>query len=375
MDKDQNQTNGAAQNENKKQLALPTQIAFIAAICFLPFLNSLVGGFLGAFISIIASAMNILLALEFSASKPKLTLVLLLNIVPFVGAYIYFENLAAALITLYPLALALPIFITVRIGLGRTASIACAAICCFALFLSSFVIVIAEQYGAVNIETASSFIDSVFSPMAEQFKNLLKEQGGEELQSITPQMIDMLIYYTKTVLIGTIAAAMIVFAYLATLATRLLANAFGVLDRLPLGLRVRVRAVMGADGPNVEVSQETVAWRIEIDSVTVGVYIAAYIASVLLASDGTKMSILYIALQNLVMILSPGFFYCGVRDIALGFKLKTHKSTFRTILLIFGIVFLFIMPNVPIMIMCALGVIVVIRENRARKHLIKNRKE
>ncbi len=367
--------NGTVQPDNKKQLTIPTQIAFIAAICFLPFLNSLAGGLFGIFMVPIAAAMNILLALEYSASMPKLTLLCLLNILPFTGAYIYLGNLASALTALYPLVLALPIFVTVRMGLGRTASIVCAAIFAFLLFLSSAAILIGDEYGAVNIETISAFIDSVFAPAAEQFEKILKEQGGEAAQSITHQMIDTLIYYTKAVLIGTFAAVMIVLAYLATLATRLLANAFGVLHRLPMGLRVHVRAVMGPDGPNVEVSQETVTWRIEIDSVTVGVYIAAYIASVLLTPDGTKMSILYIALQNLVLILSPGFFYCGVRDIALGFKLKTRRSMFRTILLMLGILFLFIMPQVPIMIMCALGVIVVIRENRARKYILKNRKE
>ncbi len=366
---------GTVQPENNKKLTVPTQIAFIAAICILPFMSSLVGGLPGALTALVAAAMNILLALEFSVSKPKLALVFLLNLLPFAGAYAFFGELPAAFTALYPLALALPIFVTVRMGLGRTASIACAAIFCFALFVSSYAVIIADEYGAVNIETASAFIDSVFDPLAEQIQKLLKEEGGEAFQSITPQMIDTLIYYTKAVLIGTFAAIMIGFAYLATLAARLLANAFGMLHKLPMGLRVRVRAVMTPDGPTVEVSQENVSWRIEIDSVTVGVYIAAYIASVLLAPDGTKMSVLYIALQNLVLILSPGFFYCGVRDIALGFKLKTHRSTFRTVLLVLGIVFLFIMPQVPIMIMCALGVIVVIRENRARKHLLKNRKE
>ncbi len=376
MDKDQNDINSQNGENTPKRLTKAAQAIFLVTVCILSFINAVgVLGTFGTLIILITAAMNVLLALEFGTSKPKLLLLLFINILPFAAAYIYTSSLIVSLIALYGLVIALPIALTVRMGLGRSASIALAAIFAFVLVGAGFAVTVVNEYGALNAETIGTYLDGLLAPVTQKLAELTYEKNGEDVPYFTPNMIEDLLYYTKTLLIGTIASMLIVFAYFATLVTRLLAGVFGVQSILPMGLRVSVRAIMGKDGPTVDISQETVQWRIEIDGVTVGVYIAAYIASVLLSPVDGRVTAVYIALQNLVLILSPGFLYCGLRDIVLGMRGKARVGAFNRALPILGIIMLFINPQVVTILLCLLGVIVTIRENRARRHIIKNRKE
>ncbi len=376
MDKEQNEVNGSTPQNINKNLSKATQIAFLFAICVMSFLCALGAlGIIGTVLTLIAAGMSVLLAFEFNKSTPKLLLLLFVNIVPFAAMFIYSGQLTMAMLTLCPLALSLPIYITVRSGLGRTASIAFAAIVIFALYAVHFALVVYNVYGALNIETIGTYIDEAFIPVAEEFRKLTAEVDGKTQPLFTEQMIDELFYYVKTTLIGSSAMMMLIFAYFATLATRLLAGAFDMSRYLPMGLRVHVRAVMAEDGPKVEVSREPVQWRIGIDSVTVFVYIAAYIISFLLASSDSNPGMVYLALQNLVIILSPGFIYCGIRDLILMIRGKAQKGAFGRIIPILALVFLFINPSLIVTLFCVLGLAVTIKENRAVKHAMKNRKE
>ncbi len=376
MDKDQNDFNGGAPQNINKNLSKATQIAFLIAICFLSFFSVMeTVGILGTVFVLISAAMNILLAIEFGKSTPKLLLLLSVNIIPFAAMLLYSTYLPAALLTLCPLALALPIYLTMRMGLGRTASIASAAIACFLLFASQFALIIYDMYGALNIETVGAYIDEVFAPIADEFSKLTAEIDGKTQALFTEQTLDQLFYYTKTMLIGSSAMMMLVFAYFATLATRLLAGIFGVAHYLPTGLRVHVRAVMTAEGPKVEISQESVQWRIEIDSVTAWVYIAAYVASLFFAPVDGNVGIVYLALQNLVIILSPGFIYCGIRDAVLMVRGKAPRGMLGRIMPILLLVLLFVDPSLVIMLLSIFGVIVTMRENSAKKQAEKSRKE
>ena len=376
LDNEQNEVNGSTPQNINKNLSKATQIAFLFAICLMSFLGALGAlGIIGTVLTLIAAGMSVLLALEFNKSIPKLLLLLFVSVVPFAAMFIYSGQLTVAMLTLCPLALALPIYITVRSGLGRTASIACAAMVVFALYSAHFALVVYNEYGALNIETIGTYIDEAFVPVAEEFGKLTAEVDGKTQPLFTEQMLDELFYYVETTLIGSSAMMMLIFAYFATLTTRLFAGAFDVSHYLPMGLRVHVRAVMESDGPKVEVSREPVQWRIGIDSVTVWVYIAAYIISLLLASSDSNPGMVYLALQNLVIILSPGFIYCGIRDLVLMMRGKAQKGAFGRIIPILALVFLLINPSLIVTLFCILGIVVTIKENRAVKHAMKNRKE
>lgn len=359
-----------------RHLTKPAQIALLAAVCILSFLYSL--GLLGAvgFVLMpLTAAMIVLLAVDLGDSKAGLTLLLFVNILPFAASAIYTNSLPTALGALYPLATALPIWLTVRTGQGRAASVALAAMSLMVIMLAGFAVSVVNELGSFNAETVGMVLDAAFTPYGDYISGMTYEYNGETVNYFTAVDIDMMRYYFKAMFFGAAAAAMMVWAYFATLAFRFVAWIFGTSWMIPYGYRISMRVKMTQNGPEAEISHEPVQWRIELDGVTVGIYISAYLISVLLSSSNGVLLTLYTVVMNLVIILSPGFLYCGVRDIILGFRGKSSAGGMSRIVLILGVIMLFINPMSMVFILCTLGVIVTLRENRARRDLQKNRKE
>ena len=168
---------------------------------------------------------------------------------------------------------------------------------------------------------------------------------------------------------------MTVSAYFSTLAIRLICSIFGVAHRIPHGYRVGVRASFTPNGPKFEISREEVVWRLELDNVTAAIYVAAYILSVLLAPANGAVSTVYIVASNLILLLTPAFFYCGARDIILSFRGKSALGGITRIGAVLALVLAVISPASVLLVLSALGVAVTLRENRARKSIQKTGKE
>ncbi len=375
---DENSQNSAqsARDVQEKHLSVPVQAAFFITVCALTLLCA--SGFLGIIgfaLVPVAAAMNVLLAFEYENLNAKLFLLLVLNLIPFVAAGVYFQSLIAALGALYPLMMALPIWLTVRMGYGRAASIASSAICAMLVWCASFVLALVSEYGAFNAETLGTLLDSAINPYIEYITNLLESEDIGAALELTSSDFDMLRYYFKTMLLGSVGVLMIIWSYFATLAVRLIAKIFDVSHRIPRGYRVGVRAMITKDGPRVEVVREDVVWRIQLDNITVAVYVAAYIVSVLFAPTGGVALTAYSVAVNLILILTPGFFYSGVRDIILSFRGRSVTGRFGRIAAIISLVLVFISPASLVLIFSALGVGVTLRENRAQKNIQKTGKE
>jgi hypothetical protein len=75
----------------------------------------------------------------------------------------------------------------------------------------------------------------------------------------------------------------------------------------------------------------------------------------------------YSALQNLVLLLTPGFLYCGIRDVVLGIRGKGSFGGISMFTLIFGAILFFVNPTSVITLLAALGVAVTLRENRMKR--------
>ena len=352
------------------------QIVLVLTVCVLSGLYATgILGALGAVLMLVAVAMNVLLLLEFDNFKVKIFILLFVNIIPFSAAAVFLQSVVMALGALYPLVMAMPIWLTVKKGYGRSASIALAAIGAMLVWCISFVLSIISELGAFNSETLGTLLDSIFDPYVEYFLSAAGSEDGGILSQITSADIDMMRYYFKTMFFGSIGMTMIVWAYFATLATRLVAKIFGASWRLPVSYRVGFRAKLTNDGPQVEVMHERVPWRIQLDVISVGVYVAAYIIAVLFApSDGVLLTLYTVAI-NLILILSPGFLYCGLRDIVLGFRRKSTTGALGYITFAVGLVMMFISPISIVIMLCALGVIVTVRENRVRRNSEKIGKE
>lgn len=362
--------------EPKKRLSAPVQVVFLVTVCALTLLyaSGLVG-VVGYVLVLVAVAMNILLAFEFESSKAKLFGLLFVNLIPFAAAGIYFQSLTLSLGALYPLMMALPIWLTVRMGYGRAASIASAAICAMIVWCISFVGTVISELGAFNAETLGTLLDTMLEPYIEYISDLFESEEVAAVVKLTSADLDMLRYYFKTMIFGSVAVVMIIWSYLATLVLRLVASVFGASHRIPRGYRVGVLATITGDGPKVEILREEVVWRLQLDNITVAVYVAAYIISVLLSPTGGVALTAYSVAVNLILILSPGFFYCGVRDIILSFRGRSVSGKFGRVTAIIAVVLALISPASVAFIFSALGVAVTVRENRAQRTIQKTGKE
>ena len=356
------------EGQNKREFTLPAQILFCVSICLFGFASAVNPlGIAGLPLAILSAAMSVLLALAYRDDACRLGVLLTVNLIPFITAALVLRSVSHALAALFPLMMALPIWLTVRMHHGRSASIAASAVTAALLWILYLGLAIAAEYGACNRETIAEMLDTALTPVADALRKMTFEHEGETLPYYTENDIELLLYYMKTMLFGAIGAMMIVCSYLVTLAARLIAGVFHVTPLLPMGLRVMVRAQMTEDGPRVEVKQEPVVWRIEIDSVTASVFLVAYIISMILSIAGNGSLTLYSALQNLVLLLAPGFLYCGVRDVVLGIRGKGSFGGISVFTLIFGAILFFVNPTSMITLLSALGVAVTLRENKMKR--------
>lgn len=374
----QNENISAENNtvEQKKPLAKSAQIILTIAVGILTFLYaSGLLGIIGAILVLLCVAMEALLMLEFDGSKVKLSVLFIVNLAAYVAAAIYSGSALMALGALYVPFMALPIWLTVRGGYGRAASVAFAAIGAMLVWCISFAISVIAELGAFNAETIGALLDSLFDPYAEYILELAQgENALAELELIAAD-IDMLRYYFKTLFFGSVGVAMTVWAYFSTLAIRLIASVFGVAHRIPRGYRVGVRALMTQKGPTFEISREEVVWRLELDNMTAVIYVAAYILSVLLAPINGSVSTVYIVASNLILLLTPAFFYCGARDAILSFRGKSALGGITRIGAVLALVLVIISPASVLLVLSALGVAATLCENRARKTIQKPGKE
>jgi hypothetical protein len=358
----------APEGQNKREFTLPTQILFCVFICLFGFASAINPlGPAGLPLAVLSAAISVLLALSFRDDAGRLGILLAVNLIPFITAALVLHSVSHALAALFPLMMALPIWLTVRMHQGRSASIAASAVMSALLWILYLALAIAAEYGACNRETITEMLDTALAPVADALRKMTVEYEGETVPYYTENNIELLIYYTKTMLFGAIGAMMIVCSYLVTLTARLIAGVFHVTPLLPLGLRVMVRAKMTEDGPRVEVKQEPVVWRIEIDSVTTAVFLIAYIVSMIVSFAGNGALTVYSALQNLVLLLTPGFLYCGIRDVVLGIRGKGSFGGISMFTLIFGAILFFVNPTSVITLLAALGVAVTLRENRMKR--------
>ncbi len=375
-----------SQNENistknnadgqKKSLAKSAQVIFTFGVGIVTFLySSGLFGIIGALLVVLCVAMETLLLFEFDASKVKLSLLFAVNLAAFAASAIYLGSALLAIGALYVPIMALPIWLTIRAGYGRAASVAFAAIGAMIVWCVSLVIAVISEFGAFNAQTLGTLLDNLFNPYAEYILELTEGENGLAAIALTSADMDMLRYYFKTLFFGSVGVAMTVWAYFSTLALRLIASVFGVAHRIPHGYRVGVRASMTPNGPSFEISREEVVWRFELDNVTAVIYVASYILTVLLVPAKGAVSTVYIVASNLILLLTPAFFYCGARDIILSFRGKSALGGITRIGAILALVLAVISPASVAFVLSALGIAVTLRENRARKTIQKTGKE
>lgn len=372
-------------NENQNQspvektLKAPTQIIFTVVSAGFGVAAAMdLFGAVGLPLAILAAAMQTVLALS-PRSRLKMTLTsLLAGVAAYAASAVIFTSIAGfelttalaySLAALYPTVMALPMILTVHRRSGRSLSIAASALLSFILWAGYVALSVTIEFGGLTVEHLRELIDRSFIPVKEAISSLTLDRGDTSVQLYSSVDIDAMLYSAKTLLIGFAAAALIVISYLATLAARLIAGCFDLLEYLPSSLRIRMRAIRGDDGPVIEMSRETVPWRIELDSVSAVLMLAAYAVSLLPVSGKALPAAL--TAQNLLLILSPGFIYAGVRDIFEGFGGGSGAPGRGCLVFIIGAALIYVNPMTLSVLLTVLGVISVLRENHRRDRAAK----
>jgi hypothetical protein len=380
-----NNNQGTDNNQKSAGFRLPTQIVFglsIFAFGIISAFNPL--GAAGLPLSIIAAAMLVTIALSFKSNYMKVSAFFSLELLSFiVSAAIYVSYgkagidiaLINSLAALYPVFLAFPIYIGVRLKKGRSFSIAAAGLATTLFWILYTALSIYFEYGTINLAVINTVFDESFSQIKNSLEAITYEKNGEILKFYNSSDIELLIYNIKTLLIGSLAAIMMTVAYFVTLVSRFIAISFDQKDLFPVGYRYRFRRVIGENGPLVEMIRETVQWRIELDSITAIIFIASYLVTVLFDTSGGKVLPLAITAKNLIIILLPGFLYAGGRDLLTGITGKNPAGGRGCLLFVLAGFLMIISPMMLFMLLSVIGVISTLRENKRRSDANKNRKE
>ena len=363
-------------NNNPPGLKKAARIVFYAVIvllCCVSSANPL--GFVSLPFTVTAAALIINLSLGYDKKDPRRAAVFIL-ILPSIAASLLLYPVgtdkialtASLAAVLFPYVLALPIILCLRHRTGRTASIASAAVASLLLWFAAGALIHWLSYSALDAASIGKTLDRLLEPLRAYLAGFTYESGGETLQYFSEADIENLVGYTKSVLLGTAAAIMVVIAYFVTLLTRLVARSFDRESIFPVTRRIHVRRIVAPDGPTAEFRREDVVWRINLDNVTAFIYIASYMASVLLASPDGGVSVPGATAQNLTIMLTPGFVYAGIREIMAGFG-GTRTNLSGCLTFAAAAVLVFINPLMLVILLAVIGVVSTIRENLRIKQI------
>lgn len=357
-----NSTSSKQEAESKLSLAAAL-VLFVLGFLFIIIGASF--GILSSVFLIVSSAINVLL-LTCLEPKASAILAILLNAAAFIGTLFLNSSVLIALNSLFPIVMALPVWFALTKKKGRSFAIVGAAVFGTLYYVIIFALSIFFAYGKINSEIIELTFNTIFEPISEALQELSYEFEDKTLFYFTKEQVEQFIYITKTMIIGVLSASMLCASYFVTLAVRLIAKLVKTDFVIPKSIRVNIFAVIKNGKREISVVQNEVPWCIVVDNITVIVYVIAYLGTFLFGSFGKGTLLAYILVNNLVIILSPAFFYCGARDLLLKYKAKA-LGAFGKIIPLLVVLMLFVNFQALFSIVCIFGVFAAIGENRMRK--------
>ncbi len=296
---------------------------------------------------------------------------ILFSLLPVAGAAISLAYVASpvyALAALIPLTLAAPVCVSLNADSNRSAGIAGGATLTAILLFVMFGLFVYEKRGVLSIEALDETVNVILQPLTDAMKQTVTQISEQYEYAEAVLDPEQLIGYIKYILAGAVGAGAVVMSYFGTLAARLIYNTLGLRDALPISLRITVRRKISPEGVSTDVTKQQIQWRIGISNITA----ILFCISVFLPLAGGMFAELPLPLEitalNLMLILSPVFLYCGIRDIAISFSPKTRGSSptgcLSPVLLM---ITLFIMPAYMPVLLELFGVTSVFRENKMNR--------
>lgn len=255
-----------------------------------------------------------------------------LPILPYLVALAVTNNLFTALaaIAFYPAGIAL--ILAVKNKQSRTAtiiSVSAILAVCYILYITSAVFI---MYGAVNAETLKSFWLEATNPLRQSYSELTMIVDGQEVRYYSDKEIENLITNITVYIPAAIISAANIIAFIISMLYHGLAKLF----------RIRRYLV-----PSPQ-------WKLTMSVVSAYIYCGVYL--IVIFTGGSIMSTITAVTANVLVILTPGFSYMGVKSVIRRFKSERGRKV-AIALIVLTAVFLFLSPSMIFYIASLLGVV------------------
>lgn len=391
---------GNNNNTVETEFTALSRLVFFSASVILTLLGVKLGGAFEILSLILASSLMLISSL---AAKNILTSVL--SFFPGIISYIiyalfvadtsggYISVFLAAFPALFSVIPTLGIWMALKLKMSRSHAIAFTSVLCVCFLTFILALRIKVYMGVLDVSTVRAVIDAFFEPIEEMLSSLTYDHGSTNIQFYSDSDIANIINTAKRTLIGTVGAAMLIFVYLVTFASRLILSVFGLSRLFPTD-EIHVIAFRPSEKNDMDICIERIRthWRIDMSTVGATFAVIAYFTE-LLFSDPEKNYLIVTVAENILILLLPGLVYVGFRafmatvtGISRGFfgilPPNGKRKSGRPILFILGIVLFVFSPTVVFLCLAANGVIDIFSESfrkkgayNVMKNNIGNRKE
>lgn len=271
-----------------------------------------------------------LLAFLYTTTQYKWLFVI--PVIPYFTALAVTQNpiMAIEAVTFLPAGLALIFAVKKKFTLTATVITISASTAVY--YLLYIIISIFVSYGAVNGEILESFRDEAITPFRELYRQMTTIKNGTEIRLYTDNQIEEIITATLRYIPAVVICVTNIISYISAVLYKGLAKLFG---------KAKSRHII----PDKN-------WNLTMSVVSAYIYSAAYLIVIFGGSmNGTIISVP----ANILIILTPGFSYIGLKDLIRRFKTdKGRKFAFAVIVLI--AIFLVLSPSMIFYVMSLLGV-------------------
>jgi|GEM_PF-2065431 len=308
-----------------------TIATFVFVICILPVTFTPNGSWTGTVFTCIISAAMFTFLYTTTRTSRKYKWLFFLPVVPYLVALIVTRNplMSAEALAFYPVSAAFIIALKKKFTYTTTVITASAAL--IVLYAVYMLISIVTAYGALNSAVLELLWDDLTTPMRDAYLQMTVMSEGREIKLYSPEQVNTLINTIILYIPATVICVTNVIAYLSV-------TLYGWITRL-----FRIQRFL----------TPYPAWTLELSVVSAYIYCAAYL---IITFSGNPMAIIPVVAANILVILTPGFTFIGLRNLIRKFKSgKARKSAI--ILAVLSVIFLVISPSMIFYIMSLMGVI------------------
>ncbi len=313
-------------------------VAFVTAIpCFVALITASSSPFFSLLLAITAAVGCGAFAIRYA----NRFLLLLAPIGAYAIAFALTENVVLSLLVFAPVPGAIVLFLAVRKGLSRTATVASVAtvlvaIAAFVLFLTVHL-----KYGNVTVKFFTDFLTSFRDKMIEKYIDAVKTAGLSHVMTVDKDVLNAAI----NLLIRLIPAGVVLIAEIMAYFSGLIA--------------VSMHSVYFPEQP---LSHEVLTFR--MSSVSAVMFLLSFLAFLLFPTDSNTFGIVSVSAMNLNLILIPGLALCGILNFLANLRQRKQISLIPTLL--FLAVLIFYTAVIPY-ILAFSGAFAILRTGRKRR--------